>query len=34
MKELGWHPTASLKDSFDKMVTWMIQPENKKWLNI
>ena len=34
IKELGWTPSISLKDSFDKMVQWMVQPENLKWLNL
>lgn len=34
LKELGWHPNFALDESFNKMIDWMIQPENLKWLNL
>ena len=34
MKKLGWIPAFTLKESFGRMVRWMIQSENKKWLNL
>ena len=32
LKELGWKPTLTIEDSFDKMVFWM--SNNPHWLNI
>ena len=32
LKNMGFNYSYTLKDSFGKMVRWMIQPENRKWL--
>ena len=34
LKELGWIPSYNLLNSFDKMVNWMVLPENMHWLNL
>lgn len=34
MAKLGWKPSLTLEDSFDRMVRWMIRPENLVWLNL
>lgn len=34
MKKIGWKPKLSLDQSFEKMIKWMIRPENQKWLNL
>ena len=34
LKDMGFNYSYTLKDSFGKMVRWMIQPENLKWLKI
>jgi len=34
LKKMGFRYTMSLDESFDKMIHWMIKPENKKWLNL
>lgn len=34
IKKLGWEPNLSLEESLEKAVRWMIQSENKKWLNL
>lgn len=31
---MGFHYTLSFDQWFDKMINWMILPENKKWLNL
>jgi len=32
--KMGWKPKLSLEESFEKMIKWMIRPENQKWLNL
>jgi len=34
LKRLGFEYKLSLEQSFDKMIRWMIRPENQKWLNL
>lgn len=34
MKNLGWEPGANFLHSLQKTVYWMIQKENKRWLNL
>jgi len=34
LAKMGWKLKSSLEDSFDKMTKWMIEPKNKKWLNL
>jgi len=34
MAKMGWKPKLSLDASFEKMIKWMIKPENQKWLNL
>lgn len=34
LKQMGWKPSFTLKESLEKMVGWMILPENKHWLNL
>ncbi len=34
LKKLGFRYKLSLEESFDKMIRWMIKPENRKWLNL
>jgi dTDP-glucose 4,6-dehydratase len=34
LKNLGFEYPLTLKQSFDKMIKWMIKPENQKWLNL
>ena len=33
LKKLGFEYRLSLEQSFDKMIRWMIKPENQRWLN-
>ncbi len=34
LKQMGFNYTMSLDESFDKMVKWILAPENKRWLEI
>jgi dTDP-glucose 4,6-dehydratase len=34
LKSLGFEYPLTLEQSFDKMIKWMIKPENQKWLNL
>ena len=34
IRELGWVPRFTLEESLEKMVLWMITPENLHWLNL
>jgi len=34
LKKLGFEYRLSLEQSFDKMIRWMIKPENRRWLNL
>jgi len=34
LKSLGFEYPLTLEQSFDKMIKWMIKPENRKWLNL
>jgi len=34
LKNMGFEYPMKLKESFDKMIKWMIKPENQKWLEI
>jgi len=34
LKQMGFNYTMDLDESFDKMIRWMVRPENKKWLEI
>ena len=34
LKKMGFNYSYSLEDSFGKMVRWMFQPENLRWLNL
>jgi len=34
LKNLGFEYPLTLEQSFDKMIKWMIKPENQKWLNL
>jgi dTDP-glucose 4,6-dehydratase len=30
----GWKPRFTFEESFEKMIKWMVRPENQKWLNL
>ena len=32
IKKIGWQPRFTLDESMGRMVRWMIQPENRRWL--
>ena len=34
LKSLGFEYPLTLEQSFDKMIKWMIRPENQKWLSL
>jgi len=34
LKSLGFEYPLTLEQSFDKMIKWMIKPENQRWLNL
>jgi len=34
LKSLGFEYPLTLEQSFDKMIKWMIRPENQRWLNL
>jgi len=34
LKSLGFEYPLTLEQSFNKMIKWMIKPENQKWLNL
>ena len=34
LKNMGFRYTMNLEESFDKMIRWMIRPENRRWLNL
>ncbi len=34
LKEMGFKYTMNLDESFNKMIHWMIKPENRRWLEI
>ena len=34
LKNLGFEYKMSLEQSFDKMIQWMIEPKNRRWLNL
>lgn len=34
IEKLGWKSELTLDQSFKKTIKWMIQPQNKKWLNL
>jgi dTDP-glucose 4,6-dehydratase len=34
LRSLGWAPPNTFEESLTKTVNWMIDPENKKWLNL
>ena len=34
LTELGWKPSYTLEQSFDKSIDWMMNPANKHWLNL
>ena len=34
LKKMGFRYTMPFEKSFEKMVKWMIRPENLRWLNL
>ena len=34
LKKMGWQPPKNLEESLIKTVQWMIEPKNRKWLEI
>ncbi len=34
LKSMGFEYAMTLDESFDEMVSWMIRPENRRWLNL
>ena len=34
LAKIGWKPKLTVDQTFEKMIKWMIKPENQKWLNL